>query len=468
MTDVECADMPLVDLEFDENSSADTSSTDTSPAEATTATTSLQPENSQVATRTSDELITQAVSASMNQSMASIDLMAKASLVLESAITNASFDQKVSLLEQASKLSDSTSAAINAAANLYLALGIKVNCDTSINLSSIIPQSLQPSRTPVVPGFEADESLPSASKYNLTLTLKSTLDLTARQLVDYFLKGTGCQIVGRIVGTNTVTVRLENRQQLLHAVQILQAASYKGHLLIELATINTTIKSAYSVRTFPLERNKVADWIDEHDRLNLDAAIHSLHELNSGWFPNQDVEALEFYPASAPAGKDKKLKFVVFKIFVSQSAYRHFLRSSHDITNVDINGELVKVKEEVNVIQCWNCVSFGHYSNQCKAPFRCRFCTIDHAKNVECTQKDSPQCRICDSNNKLLEAKHAAGDSSPGVTHFKDWVIHPVGHCATSLTCKSLQHIKACHLLKLKHAAFRKLPYRHFRFRDIF
>lgn len=404
-----------------------------------------------------DDIVTEAVTVTIQQAVQSIELLSKTSRVLDSALENATFEQKIIAMQESAKLSDSTSTAITAATNLFLALGIRVQCDTPIRMTSIVPQSLQSNRLATNTGFEADENLPSASRYNLTYKLRTAVDISPRELVDMYLKGTGCQTVGRTTGPGWVTIRLENRQQLMHAHNVLKLASYNGTPLISLGTLETVTKSAYSVRSFPFEVNNVIEWFDK-EHLKIELAIKSLNESNSGWFPNQDVESLEYYPAATPRGKDPKTKFIVFKIFVSQAAYRHFLRSSHDITNVEINGHLIKVKEEVNIIQCWNCVKFGHYSNQCHNSFCCRFCLDDHPAKTPCASKDEPKCKLCDSNNKLLEIKKQSGDHSPGVTHFKDWVTQPIDHCATSFSCKTIQSIKAMHLLKLKQAAFQKLP----------
>lgn len=405
-----------------------------------------------------DDLITSAVSSSLQQSMKSIELLNASAKLLETSTANATFEQKLLAIQEARKIADSTTAAVNVTTNLFIALGVKVQCDVPITMTSFIPASLQSNRLPTVPGFEADESLPSASKYNLTFTLTSTTDTNARALVDSLLKGTGCQTVGRITGPNFVTIRLENRQQLMHALNILRAATYKGVPLTTLGTLSSVTKSAYSVRSFPFDSSIIKPWFDENGHFMFDCAISQLNESNSGWFPNKDVESVEYYQAAAPPGKNKDATYQVLKIFVSQAAYRHFLRSSHDITNVDVNGELIKVKEEVNIVQCWKCCNFGHYSNQCHSAFLCRFCLNDHAQNVDCPGKFSPQCRLCQANNSLLQVKIAAGDLSPGVVHFKDWKLQPIEHIATSFSCKTIQAIKAMHLLKLKHAAFNRLP----------
>lgn len=414
--------------------------------------------DNQLTRATAEDIISGAVTSTISQAVKTISLLDKSVELLEAASLNASFEQKLLAVQEARKIAETTSSAVNAAANLFLALGVKVHCDTAISLSSLAPNLLHTGKPQVSSGFEADESLPSASKYQLTFTVTVKQDISARQIVDLLLKGSGCQTVGRTTGNDWVTIRLENRQQLLHAMNILRNASHKGNPLISIGQLATVTKSAYAVRTFPFEKRNIQTWFNQDGQLDFEKAITGLNEENSGWFPNSDVESIEFYKASPPPGKDKKLDYIVFKVFLSQAAYRHFLRSSHDITNIEVNGFLVKVKEEVTVVQCWKCCGFGHYSNQCRANFKCRFCLLDHQQNFECDGKVTPQCRLCNENNRLYQEKLKTGDSSPGVTNFKDWVMQPIDHFATSYSCKTLQAVKAKHLIKLKHAAFKRLP----------
>lgn len=404
------------------------------------------------------EIVSNMIVSTIQQSTKSIEILSKSAAVLDAALENATFDQRLQAMAAADRLVSTTSDAIRSATNMYLALGIRVNCDMEINISSLIPRAFQPARVASQPGFEADMSLPSASKYSLTLSLTKQVDVHPRELLDLLLRGSGCQVVARTVGNDFVTVRFESKSQLTHAVDILNAASYQGTPVISFCSIASTTKSAYAIRSFPVSRSNLGPWFNEQQRIRIDIAINALNRDNSGWFPSNDVESIESYPIKSPAGQKDKKDFVILKVFISMPSYRHFLRSSHDITNVDCNGHLVKFKEEVIIIQCWNCCQFGHYSNQCANSFKCRYCISDHAKNATCSSKDAPTCRNCSANNQALEAKQKVGDSSHGVDNFRDWRLSPVDHFATSSSCRVVQMVKATHLQRLKHAAFSNLP----------
>lgn len=414
--------------------------------------------------KTSDQIISEAATATITQAVKTIDMLDKTARLIDTVSASATFEQNLQLMKESRKLAVASSSAINATANLLLALGVKVQCNTNLQLANLIPPAMLANRPQLTTGFEQDESLPTASKYQFTFTVTTTQDITARAIVDLLLRGSGCQTVGRTVGNDWVTVRVENRQQLVHAVAILRNASYQGKSIVSIGTLTTLIKSAYALRSYAFEARTIQEWFDNEGKLIHDKAITSLNEENSGWFPNNDVECVEFTKASPPPGKDKKLEYIILKIFVSQAAYRHFLRSSHDITNIEINGSLVKVKEEVNIIQCWNCCQFGHYSNQCPTSFQCRFCTNDHAKSITCPNNEAPTCRLCTANNFLLDKKLKSGDKSPGVANFKDWKKHPTNHFATSFSCKTVQAVKATHLFRLKHASFNRQPLPSFSF----
>lgn len=46
------------------------------------------------------------------------------------------------------------------------------------------------------------------------------------------------------------------------------------------------------------------------------------------------------------------------------------------------------------VLQCFNCLRFGHTANACKSKTRCRFCASEHSSDG-CLQKDKPTCIFC-------------------------------------------------------------------------
>lgn len=403
-------------------------------------------------------LVTQAVTGTIQQSVKSLDLLDKSAAVLSSALVGATYDQKVTLMQEGRLLAQVTTDAIRAATDLYLALGIRVTCDTPINISSLIPPSLQPTRINTQSGYQTDQALPSASKYSLTLKLTSPVDILPHKLLDMLLKGTGCQVVARTSSNDSVTVRLENRSQLNHAVSLLQKASYKGTNLLTFCEIEHTVKSAYAIRSLPFASRRISKWFDTDGKLKYDVAITDLNADNSGWFPDSDVESIDYYKANPPPNNRGETGFIVLKIFISQAAYRHFLRSSHDITNVDCNGTLIKFKEEVNITQCWNCCQFGHYSNRCTNAFQCRFCISNHNERDPCLGKTTPKCIICTSNNMILRQRQDTGDANREINFFKDWQESRTDHFATSASCKAVQAVKATHLTKLKQAAFAGLP----------
>lgn len=66
-------------------------------------------------------------------------------------------------------------------------------------------------------------------------------------------------------------------------------------------------------------------------------------------------------------------------------------------SHVDINGVRCRVDPYIgNVIQCYNCLRFGHVFNQCKAKEKiCKNCGITHEGECE---KDSTQCIHCKSS----------------------------------------------------------------------
>lgn len=410
------------------------------------------------------DVLSNSVAVTLQQAVASLELINQTSLLLASATENATFEQKLLAVQEARKLVDTTSAAIRTTADLYLTLGIKVNCDTHLDVSSLIPASFRSNRAVTQPGFEKDVSLPSASRYTLTLRLIKPTDISPRALLDLLLRGSGCQVVGRTEGKDFVTVRLENKTQLTHALSIMRVASYQGTLISTFVQISSTTKSAYSIRSFPFSSSIISTWFDSDGNLNIDTAINELIRDNSGWFPDSDVESVEFYKSSPPQSLKHLTDCITLKIFISHAAYRHFLRSSHDITNVDCHGHLLKFKEEVTIIQCWKCCSFGHYSNQCTASFKCRYCLTDHAQNYDCPGKVSPQCRNCVSNNEALKIKLQSGDSSAGILHYEEWHESRTDHSATSGVCKAIQWRKSSHLQKLKKAAFACLPLPPFKF----
>lgn len=410
-------------------------------------------------------MINALIVSTVDQSNQSLAVLSKCATALDDIIKNASYDLKLQAIAESNRLVATTNDTVRTNTNLFLALGIKVQCSTVLDISSMIPQAAVASnRVSSQIGFETDQSLPSASKYSLTLKYIHPADIPPRDLLDMLLRGTGCQAVARTVGPNFVTIRLENRQQLIHACDVLNAASYKQVPLLQFCEVTSSTKSAYSLRSFPFPSTQVSSWFNDDRTMKYDVAITALNRDNNGWFPDNDVESIEFFKASAPAGRKDKDNFIGLRIFVSMAAYRHFLRSSHDITNIECNGHFIKVKEEVNIVQCWNCCSFGHYSNQCANSFKCRFCLADHAQNATCIGKDDPKCRLCSANNDELSKKLASGDSSPGVTNFPDWRQSSVDHFATSASCRSVQHVKAIHLHRLKHAAFARMPLPRFSF----
>lgn len=46
------------------------------------------------------------------------------------------------------------------------------------------------------------------------------------------------------------------------------------------------------------------------------------------------------------------------------------------------------------VVQCLNCLRYGHISKQCKSKIRCQFCGEEHEKEV-CPTQQNPQCILC-------------------------------------------------------------------------
>lgn len=411
-----------------------------------------------------NEIIHQVILSTLKQSVMSLRLIEKSDELMKSALYIGTFDQRINAVAEANKLMNTTNETIKTTTNLIQALGINVDCVNKRDVDEFIPVCSRVKRLNAHAGLKDHEVFPSASKYLLTLTILKRIDTTPKSLLDTILTGAGCQIVARTIGNDFVTVRMENRIQLGHAVNILNNAWYKGSPLVSFCSISSLTKSAYALRSLPISSSSIACWFNTSGTLNVDLAITAVYNDNRGWFAENDVESMVFHKAAPLSGQHSRNDHVVFKLFVSFAAYKRFLRSSRDITNIVCNGTLLKFKEEVNIIQCWKCMSFGHFYNDCNNGFRCRFCTTDHQQNFNCPGRKDPVCRNCSANNQTLVNKSVTNHNPVGILFFKDWRQAEVNHIATSATCKTIQLVKCCHLRRLKQAAIANLPLPRFEF----
>ena len=56
------------------------------------------------------------------------------------------------------------------------------------------------------------------------------------------------------------------------------------------------------------------------------------------------------------------------------------------------------------VVQCYNCLRYGHVSNQCRSKVRCNKCGNEH-KSEECNSINPPCCIFCKGNHSALNHK---------------------------------------------------------------
>lgn len=395
---------------------------------------------------------TSAVAVTVTQVSKSLSLLdASSSLVTSAAASNCTFEQKLAAAQEARKTVEVANNTIEKATALFTSIGITVSGAIQIDLSALFPQKVaQPAQ------ISDDTSLPSASRYYLNMSYLQgrAADILPHKLMDMKLKGSGCQLVERKSSPTSVSVRFMSRAQLSHALGILQAATYKDSPLSSFCSFATTMKSAYAIRTLPFKTSLIDSWLTADGKIDLDKAINSLQDENEGWFANNAVESVERWVATGPRGSNTPHS--AMKISISHEAYRSFLRAPRDCTNIMINGELVSVNEEVNIIQCWRCCQFGHYSNQCTGKFECRTCLSEHPQGSTCPSANTPSCRNCARNNDALTISNP--DSTTHHFHFEGWSHAQVNHAATSGACKTIQQVKRLHRNKLKKAAFLKLP----------
>ena len=381
-----------------------------------------------------------------------MSVIGESHLFLKQTIDNdkATFEQKLAAVESARRMIDSSNHSVHAAAALFSSLGVQIKCDIPVTMSSFFPAAAKPGTQP---GFEIDNSLPTASRYILTLKFYQQQQILPHQLMEEKLLAHQLQPVDRKESTLESSFRFENKDQLQRAITVLRTETYNGTPITTLGMITSSINSAYSVRTTPIPRSYFKDWVDPEGDIIFGKALADLHAKNPLWFPSDDVESVSYYRCDRiPRGfKASDGPFATVKLFISQAAYRHFLRTDRSMTKVVFPTKMVQVYEDVDVILCWDCCSYGHRSGSCQV-FRCRYCLSNHANNVNCPQKESPQCRNCHENNVILD--------NPNLTpKFANWKrLDNIGHQATSGVCKTMHFVKDMHLARLKSAALNRLP----------
>lgn len=121
--------------------------------------------------------------------------------------------------------------------------------------------------------------------------------------------------------------------------------------------------------------------------------IDHLIELN-----NTNTENLEFTKVTRFHTKKSiatNTTLPMFVVHLSPSSNANNLNRINKILYQTIRWEKLKTNKTV---QCWNCQSLGHSSNNCNLPYRC----------VKCTEKHEPgQCLIDSSNTEhLIENKN--------------------------------------------------------------
>ena len=410
-------------------------------------------------------VLNRAVSSIFGSISSNIKMMDTASLSIQAGMATASMDDRLKAAAEARLLAETTNRTIKEATNFFLAIGFKVKDDLAITASSLVPDSMRASAAAAQPDYELDSSLPTASTYQLTLKLSQQQPLRPDQIIDQILLGHGLQPIWKETSALECSVRYETRSMLMKAKRILAGASIGGVKLSSFAAVGSTIRSMYAIRTVPIPAFYIQDWIHENE-IVYDKALSFLHQHNPSWFPDEDVEAIEYFRAKAPKNsKYPNQPHVSVKLFISQPSYRHFLRTGRNATAVVFPHAVVPIWEEVNVIQCWKCCEYGHLSSRCRT-FRCRSCTSDHeetSKTVKCPTVESPVCRICVNNNALLNDLRAKGLSG-GPPNFPKWEIADTNHLATSGVCKAQHYVKEVNLQRLKVAAAKRRPLPEFSF----
>lgn len=94
-----------------------------------------------------------------------------------------------------------------------------------------------------------------------------------------------------------------------------------------------------------------------------------------------------------------------------------------DVGKLYVNWDSCKIFEHVNLIRCFKCLGFNHFSKDCSRQTTCKFCASNHESSA-CSRSSSSQDYKC-------------VNCSYHVEHLKMQL--DVNHHAFSSDCKVLQ-----------------------------
>lgn len=179
--------------------------------------------------------------------------------------------------------------------------------------------------------------------------------------------------------------------------------------------ITHQIISAYSVKTHTFNKSVLVknNLIDATGTpvLKTEEVKTFLHKYNRGWFSSTvDIENVECFGLQK-AGDDP---LITLKIHVSHSTFKRFICAP--VTNIMLRAEKIRIYEEVPVVQCLRCTSFGHIWRICTAEIgKCRFCGVGDNVNqnghlsANCPNRERPTCWKCiEAGTTGDKVKHAA------------------------------------------------------------
>lgn len=132
-----------------------------------------------------------------------------------------------------------------------------------------------------------------------------------------------------------------------------------------------------------------------------ESILNCIREQNLPHANPDDIVCKYLYPA-----RDKKFRSCVIEL--PHDCRRQLLRAGR----VNIGWSACRVDDHVSIIQCYNCMGFGHIASKCSKNACCGLCAQDHlTSDCKLKSKKNFKCANC-SAAKSNDACHSATDKS--------------------------------------------------------
>ena len=129
---------------------------------------------------------------------------------------------------------------------------------------------------------------------------------------------------------------------------------------------------------------KLTDYFTSHDPQTI---IDEINKCNS------NITASSVFVIS---GKQSNSYYKTLKLVLASTNHADFIvKNGLKLFNVNINPSNVHKEDPINIIQCYKCLKFGHYTSSCKVIVNtCSICSGSHHYK-ECNNKSHISCANC-------------------------------------------------------------------------